>query len=164
MTEVTMRRQHHQRLTIALMSVVALLSSACGPSEDDLKGEVRARLAGNQTTAPLALSVEVKKRTVYVSGKTATKEEQQVAVDLARGVDRVQDVVNDMWINNATLADKVKAALASDPVVGKLGINVDAQGSLVRLWSDQTNREERARAVQIASAVEGVGQVEDRMK
>jgi osmotically-inducible protein OsmY len=87
-----------------------------------------------------------------------------VAVDLSRGVDRVQDVVNDMWINNATLADKVKAALASDPVVGKLGINVDAQGSLVRLWSDQTNRDERARAVQIASAVEGVGQVEDRMK
>jgi len=153
----------HQRLTIAFASL-ALLCSACGPSEDELKSEVSTRLAANQTTSRLGLSVSVNKRTITLSGKTASKEEQQVAVDLARSVDRVQNVVNDMWINNTALADKVKAALGSDPLVGKLGIDVDARGNTVRLWSDQTNREERVRAVEVASAVEGVGQVEDRMK
>jgi osmotically-inducible protein OsmY len=73
-------------------------------------------------------------------------------------------VVNDMWLNNTTLADKVKEALAQDAVVGKIPIEVEAQGKLVRLSSDRTNREERERIVKIASAVEGVAEVEDRMR
>ena len=41
---------------------------------------------------------------------------------------------------------------------------MEAEGTIVRLMSDKTNSQERARAVQIASAVEGVTQVEDRMR
>jgi osmotically-inducible protein OsmY len=67
-------------------------------------------------------------------------------------------------MNNNDLADKVKAALAQDAVVGKVPIDVEAQGGLVRISSDQTNREERERIVKIASAVEGVKEIEDRMK
>jgi osmotically-inducible protein OsmY len=73
-------------------------------------------------------------------------------------------VVNDMWLNNRSLADKVKDALGQDAVVGKIPIDVEAQGGLIRLSSDQTNREERERIVKIASSVEGVKEVEDRMR
>jgi len=69
-----------------------------------------------------------------------------------------------MWLNNRSLADKVKDALGQDAVVGKIPIDVEAQGGLVRLSSDQTNREERERIVKIASSVEGVKEVEDRMR
>ena len=57
--------------------------------------------------------------------------------------------------------------------MGKPGVNLtyetikkaaDANGTTVRLMSDQTNGEERARAMEIAKAVEGVTQVEDRMR
>jgi osmotically-inducible protein OsmY len=41
---------------------------------------------------------------------------------------------------------------------------VDVEGTIVRLMSDQTNSDQRDRAVRIAAAVEGVSQVEDRMK
>jgi hypothetical protein len=67
-------------------------------------------------------------------------------------------------VSRAELAEKVKAALASDPLVGKVGIDVNVEGDAVRLSSDQTNREERERAVGIASAVAGVAKVEDQMK
>jgi osmotically-inducible protein OsmY len=101
---------------------------------------------------------------VYLSGKTATPAEQQQAIALARDVKGVKLVVNDMWLNNTSLADKVKEALGHDEIVGKIPIDVEAQGGLVRLSSDQTNREERERIVKIASAVEGVKEVEDRMR
>jgi len=101
---------------------------------------------------------------VYLSGKTPTPTEQQQAIAHAKEVKGVKLVVNDMWLNNNTLADKVKEALAQDAIVGKVPIEVEAQGKLIRLSSDQTNREERERAVKIASAVEGVAEVEDRMK
>ena len=73
-------------------------------------------------------------------------------------------VVNHMSLTNSALIDKVKQALVADETIGKIPIDVDAEGTIVRLMSDKTNSDERARAVQIASAVEGVTQVEDRMK
>ena len=149
---------------LAGAGILAAICAGCAPSEDDLKREVRARLEADATTAPLALSIEVKDRVVYLSGRTPTLTEQQHAVKLARSVERVGAVVNDMWVNNDTLAERVKEALAADATVGGIPIDVEAQGTLVRLSSDQTDREQRARAVQIAAAVQGVGQVEDRMK
>jgi hypothetical protein len=72
--------------------------------------------------------------------------------------------VNQTWSADAPLAESVRKALAADPLVGGIPMEVDAQGDAVRLWSDQTNREERVRAIEIASAVEGVGRVENHMK
>jgi osmotically-inducible protein OsmY len=149
---------------LAVACLVAILCVGCGPSEADIKRDVRARLDANQTIAPLALSIEVKRQVVYLSGKTATAADQQQAMALAREVKGVKLVVNDMWLNNTSLADKVKEALGQDEVVGKIPVDVEAQGGLVRLSSDQTNREERERIMKIASSVEGVKEVEDRMK
>jgi len=61
-------------------------------------------------------------------------------------------------------ADRVKQALAADEIVAKIPIEVDAKEGFVRLWSDQTTAEERAKIVQIASGVPGVEHVEDRMR
>jgi osmotically-inducible protein OsmY len=149
---------------LAFLCVIASLSLACVPSEADIRSNVRAQLDANPTTARLGLSVSAENRVVYLSGRTATKEEQQTAVELARAVNGVKFVVNDMFVNNAELADKVKAALAADATVGKVPIEVDANGGFVRLMSDQTNKDERTRIVEIASAVEGVEKVEDRMR
>jgi osmotically-inducible protein OsmY len=157
-------RAREARSKLAVVCLVVALCAACGPSEDDLRRDVRARLDADPAVAPLALSIEVKRQVVYLSGKTATPAEQQQAIAHAKEVKGVKLVVNDMWLNNTTLADKVKEALAQDAVVGKIPIEVEAQGKLVRLSSDRTNREERERIVKIASAVEGVAEVEDRMK
>jgi len=144
--------------------IIAALCWACARSEDDIRRDVRTRLDGDPALAPLTLSIEVKRQVVYLSGKTSSIDEQQRAVASATGARGVKQVVNDMWLNNTTLADKVKDALARDDIVGKIPIEVEAQGTLVRLSSDQTNRDERERAVKVASAVEGVTKVEDRMR
>lgn len=144
--------------------LAALICSGCVPSESDIRTDVRQRLNADQSTAKLDLSIEVNNRVVFLSGKTTTKEEQEQALAVAKGAEGVKVVVNDMWLNNVALVDRVRQALAADEKVGKIPIEVDAQGTTVRLMSDQTNGEERARAMEIAKAVEGVTQVEDRMR
>jgi osmotically-inducible protein OsmY len=159
---VSKAREGVSKLAVAYL--VAVVCVACGPSENDIKSDVRARFDADRSIAPLALSVEVKRQVVYLSGRTATQAEQQQAVALAKEAKGVKLVVNDMWLNNTSLADRVKDVLAQDAEVGKVPIDVEAQGGLVRLSSDQTSREERERIVKIVSAIEGVKEVEDRMK
>ena len=142
---------------------LAVLCFACVRSESDIRRDVRERLDADQAIAKLDLSIEVKNRVVYLSGRTLTQEQQQRAIAAARGRG-IKLVVNHMLLTNSELIDKVKQALVADETIGKIPIDVDAEGTIVRLMSDKTNSDERARAVQIASAVEGVTQVEDRMK
>ena len=143
--------------------LTAVLCFACVLSESDIRRDVRQRLHADQALEKLDLSIEVKNRVVYLSGRTFTEEQQQRAVTTARGRG-IKLVVNHMSLTNSALIDKVKEALAADEKIGKIPIDVDAEGTIVRLMSDKTNSDERERAVQVASSVEGVTQVEDRMK
>jgi osmotically-inducible protein OsmY len=149
------------RLTV--VSLAALLCVACVLSEAEIRRDVRARLDADQAIAQLGLSIDVKNRVVYLSGKTFTHEQQERAIAAARGRG-IKLVVNHMWLNNAALTDKVKQAFDADEQIGKIPIDIEAEGTIVRLMSSQTNSDQRERAVRIASAVEGVTQVEDRMR
>ena len=146
-----------------VVCLAASLCFGCVLSESRIREDVRERLDSDQTIAKLDLSIEVKNRVVYLSGRTMTEEQQQRAVAAARGRG-IKLVVNNMTLINSTLVAKVKRALAADEQIGRIPIEVDAEGTIVRLMSNQTNSDERERAVRIASAVEGVTQVEDRMR
>ena len=67
-------------------------------------------------------------------------------------------------LSDATIVTAVKQALAADPLVGRIPIEVDASNGNVRLISDQTGPDDRKQAVAIASKIDGVRQVEDRMR
>lgn len=149
------------RLTV--LSLAAVLCCACVLSESEIRRDVRARLDADQEIAKLDLAIEVKNRVVYLSGRTLTEEQQQRVVATARGRG-IKLVVNQMTWTNSALINKVKRALAADEQIGRVPIDVDVEGTIVRLMSDQTNSDQRDRAVRIAAAVEGVSQVEDRMK
>jgi hyperosmotically inducible protein len=143
---------------------MALGSIACARSDADLEKAVAGRLAADAATSTLHISVGVTRHIVFLSGMTNTPEEQQRALDVTRSVRGVGLVVNDILLNETELADEVKRALAADPLLAAVPMEVEAQDGVVRLMSEATNREQRERAVQIASAVAGVKDVEDRMK
>jgi osmotically-inducible protein OsmY len=100
----------------------------------------------------------------FLSGLTNSADEQQQVLDVTRAVRGVKLVVNDILLNETQLADQVKRALAADALLAAVPFEIEAQDGLVRLISDATNREQRERAVQVAAAVPGVKEVEDRMK
>jgi osmotically-inducible protein OsmY len=136
----------------------------CARSDANLQKDVADRLAGDPATARLHIAVDARRHIVFLSGMTNTPEEQQRALDVTRSVRGVTMVVNDIVLNESAVADRVKRALAAEPLLTAIPIDVEAQGGVVRLMSKDTNREQRALAVQIASAVTGVNEVEDRMR
>jgi osmotically-inducible protein OsmY len=150
--------------TLAAGVAFVAFSTACARADSDIRADVRSRLAASSVTTNRTLSINVDNGAVRLSGRTATREEQQQAMVLARSVDGVKVVVSDMWTTNVALVKRVREALAADPMVAKIPIEVDARGDTVFLMSAQTNEEQRRRAAHTASAVQGVGRVEDLMK
>ena len=147
-----------------LLFTAASVCAGCARSDAEVRDDIAARLAANPATSGLEVAVNVRRRIVFLTGRTDTPEEQQRVLDAAEAVEGVLLVVNDIALRDTALAGRVKAALAADPALAGIAIEVDAQNGAVRLTSDATNAEQRQRAVQVASAVDGVAHVEDRMK
>jgi osmotically-inducible protein OsmY len=69
-----------------------------------------------------------------------------------------------MHLNDAALTQAVKTAVAANPSVNAVPLRIEVHEGEVRLFSDQTNADQRATLVAIARGVDGVSQVEDDMK
>ena len=147
-----------------LVLLSTLLVAGCSRSDPALQVAVDAQLAVDSATAPLSLDVSVMRGVVRLAGEVTSREQQRRAVDVARSVKGVKEVVDEMHLGDAAVATTVKQMLAADPVVGKIAIEVDSSNGHVRLMSDQTNKDERTRAIEIAKKVDGVTTVEDRMR
>lgn len=149
---------------VAIVVLSGLIIATCGRSDPALQTAVDSQLSVDSVTAPLSLDVSVTRGVVHLAGEVTSREQQRRAVEVARGVKGVKDVVDEMHLSDATIAATVKRLLAADPVVGKIPIDVDSTNGYTRLMSEQTNKDQRARAVEIARTVDGVTQVEDRMR
>jgi hyperosmotically inducible protein len=149
----------------ASLAIATSLAVACGRPDADVKEAIEAELEKDPVVESLELTVSVSRGIAFVAGETQTTEQQARAVDIARAVDGVSEVVNEMELDeNAPLISAVKQALASDPLLAAVPIDVDARNGVVRLISDATDRAQRERAVAVARGVDGVLDVEDRMK
>lgn len=146
------------------MIALAALLAACGQTDPAIQAAVDSALAADPATADLGVDVSVSRGVVRLIGEVETRDQQQRAVAIARSTSGVRDVVDEMRLSDAAIVAAVRQALASDPVVGQVPIEVDARNGHIRLMSDQTDRDQRARAVDVASQVDGVTAVEDRMK
>ena len=150
---------------LASLAAAAALAAACGRPDADVKAAIEAALAKDPVVESLELTVAVSRGIAFVGGETQTTEQQARALDIARAVDGVSQVVNEMDLDeNAPLVSAVRKALASDPLLAAVPIDVDARNGVVRLISDATDRAQRERAVAVARGVDGVLDVEDRMK
>jgi hyperosmotically inducible periplasmic protein len=64
---------------------------------------------------------------------------------------------------DGALATRVKQALEGEPKIHAGGIDVTAAGGAVTLWGTAASAGERARAAKLASGVEGVKSVENKI-
>jgi osmotically-inducible protein OsmY len=151
---------------IATVSLIAgiVVSNGCSRNDQGIQMAVDALLAADTATATLDIDIRVTDRVVSLEGAVLSREQQRRAVEIARGVRGVSDVIDALYLNDAVVVEAVKKTLAADPLVGTIPIAVDAQHGNIRLMSDQTNKQERVRAVEISSKVDGVKHVEDRMR
>jgi len=161
-----MMPQMRSRLPVARAVLLAILTpvAGCGTTDPALLITIDARLAADPATAMLGLDISATRGVVRLEGEVNSSAQRQRAIDLARAVAGVKDVIDAMYPGDDAIATAVRHALASDPLVGRIPITVTARQGTVQLISDQTGKEDRSRAVEIAAHVEGVKKVDDLMR
>lgn len=151
------------RLPALLLALtLCMAAAACSRSDSDVQADLQKQLAADTATATLTATVT--DGVARLSGVTTTKAQQDRALDIARSVKGVKEVQAAMRVDDTALADDVKKAIAADASVGGIPLQVEVHEGEVKLFSDRTNSDQRAKLVQIAGTVYGVTHVEDNMK
>ncbi|MFO1454745.1 MAG: BON domain-containing protein [Steroidobacteraceae bacterium] len=135
---------------------------------------VKAALIGDKTTKARKIDVETEQGIVQLNGFVDTAAEKTQAAKLARGVDGVKEVRNNLdvrpgngsagrAVDDSTLTAKVKTALADSPNAKARQVNVETKGGVVQLSGFVDSAEAKAEAARVAGNVQGVQTVENRI-
>lgn len=119
-----------------------------------------------------SVNVETQKGTLYLRGKVDTDAAKQAAEEVAKGVDGVKSVKNELQVVPASdkkmveakdedLTKQVKTRLQNDARLKKVDVRVD--NGVVTLQGKVANIDDSARASQLARSVPGVRAVKNDM-
>lgn len=148
--------------TLLLALTLGITATACSRSDSDVQADLQKQLTADTVTS--GITATVTEGVARLSGVTKTKAQQDRALDIARSVKGVKEVQSALRMDDATLADEVKKTIASDAAVSAIPLQIEVHDGEVKLFSDKTNSDQRARLVQLAGTVYGVTHVEDNMK
>ena len=172
-------------LVALIASSVVLSMAACsstrtqrapGEQVDDaaLLTSVKSALVANKVTDAGEINVDVNRGTVKLAGFVDTEKEKAAAGEVARKVDGVQTVQNDIavhkqnestgdYIDDSVLTAKVKTALIESPQTKAHQINVETDHGVVQLSGFVDNAAAKSAATNVAKSVSGVKDVKNEL-
>ncbi|MCB1929278.1 MAG: BON domain-containing protein [Rhodocyclaceae bacterium] len=141
--------------------------------------KVKTALAADTTTEAIEIEVETTRGVVSLRGEVDSEAESKQAEKLALGIEGVREVDNELivakdadgkdkgavtrYINDAALTAKVKTALAADSVTEAFEIDVETTRGVVLLSGQVDSEKELTQAQKVASAIDGVREVMNRL-
>lgn len=163
-------------LAVMMLSLAACAATdstrSTGQVIDDaaIAGKIKASLAADTTTDAVDIDVEVDQARVQLNGVVDGADERDRALQIARETEGVISVENNLRINpeermageyldDKALTARVKAALADNPSVKSLHIDVEVNRGVVSLGGHVDTAAERNAAENTAQRVAGVKQV-----
>lgn len=171
------------RLKIVALLSLALAATGCagnrtmGERIDDaaITAKVKTKLATDPTAKAYQINVDTSDGIVQLNGFVDTTGAKTAAERVAKGVDGVKRVENNLEIkakdrslgeavDDNGLTAKVKAALAADSTTKAYQINVDVNEGVVQLGGFVDTQESRNNATRVARSVEGVKRVENNLE
>ena len=177
---------------LGILGGVALLV-ACAQTDAGITTKVKSKLAADDTVKAYQIDVDTKEKVVTLSGNVDSEAAKDQAVALARQVEGVADVVDNITVaggsaalpgeggapptagegdpatvgavlDDAAITAAVKAKLMGDPLVGGLKIDVDTRDGMVSLTGDNMKSQaEIDQAIQLARQTEGVKDVDSKL-
>jgi hyperosmotically inducible periplasmic protein len=164
----------------AMLGMVACSSTrtqrAPGEQVDDaaLLTSVKSALASNPVTEAGEINVDVNRGVVKLAGFVDSSKEKSQAGEIARSVDGVQSVQNDIAvkkedsstgevIDDSVITGKVKTALIADSTTKAHQINVETKGGVVQLSGFVDNAAAKSAATSVAKSVSGVKDVKNEL-
>lgn len=171
---------------VALIASAAVLGAAAcsatrtqrapGEQIDDavLLTSVKSALAADSVTEAYDINVDVNRGVVKLAGFVDTSREKSQAADIARNVDGVQSVQNDIAvkqgdstvgevIDDSILTAKVKTALIANSDTKAHQINVETDHGVVQLSGFVDNAAAKSAATEVAKSVTGVKDVKNEL-
>ena len=175
-----------RKTVVTLVAATALLGmAACsstrtqrapGEQVDDaaLLTSVKSALASDPITEAGEINVDVNRGIVKLSGFVDSSQEQAQAVQVARSVEGVKEVRNDITVQKANestgeviddsiLTAKVKTPLISSPETKAHQINVETKAGVVQMSGFVDNAAAKAAATTVAMSVTGVKDVKNEL-
>ena len=177
------------RLLLGIMAS-AVLATSCAPSDPGITTSVKTQLAADELVKAHEINVDTQDRVVTLTGVVERADEEAKAIEIARKTNGVVDVVDNIAVatpgepgtaatsgragdvpatpetaavTDAGITGMVKANLLADPDVGGLKIDVDTRDRVVTLTGMVKSDAEKARAIELATKVDSVMRVEDRL-
>lgn len=162
-------------LAAALVSVApaAFADRSTGEYIDDntVNASVKAALIADETTKAHEINVETFKGVVQLSGFVESDKEKDAAGKIAKSVDGVKDVRNNIAVgpktsmseklDDSVMTGRVKAALMEAKGVKSGQINVETKASVVQLSGFVSSAEMKDHAGKVAAGVKGVKDVKN---
>lgn len=148
-----------------------------GSRVDDaaITARVKAALIDNEVVKARQIEVETRNGVVQLSGFVDSDDMQEAALRTARAVSGVKEVRNDLAlrggkrsegkvVDDTVIAARVKAKLVDDGgLQSSNGVNVEVNNGVVQLSGFVTTLEEKNRAADMATTVEGVKDVRNNI-
>jgi len=146
-----------------------------GTMVDDstITGKVKAKMMDDAVVKARNIDVDTLNGEVTLTGMVASAEEKSRAVEIARSVQGVKSVRDNLNIDSKTwgeavddkvIGSKIKASLIGEPGIRSLNIDVDVNKGVVTLTGIVENEEQKMKALEIARGTGGVLRVVDNLK
>jgi len=172
-------------ILVSVLCVLFFSSLACGADKKDTTSDtwLQAKLVTsytlNQHLNPLKIDVDVVNGVATLSGTVDSDIERDLAVEIARGIDGIKEVKDDLkiepqespekendfarMVEDATTTAKVKYRLLLNRNMDSLDIDVDTRDSVVTLSGTVDSDTRRELAVKLAENTTGVKKVLDNL-
>ena len=153
------------------------------PKDAWIQGKIETVYALNRHLEGLAIDTDVTGGKVHLTGKVESDIDRDLAGEIAKGIDGVVSVDNDLtveahsrhavaagadrpfgvWVDDATTTAVVKSKLLANPNTQGLKIDVDTRGDVVTLSGSVKSQEEKQLAEQLARNAGDVKDVHNRL-
>ncbi len=171
-------------LTSSLAGMQACGAEREGAAQDAyIDGKLEAVYALNRHLSAFAIDTEVDKGIVHLTGKVRADIDRDLAGELAKNLEGVVEVDNDLtivadapvardkgedrsfgaWIDDATTTASVKSKLMGNPNTKGMKIDVDTRGDVVTLSGQVASSEEKSLAEQLARNTGDVKDVRNQL-
>ena len=141
--------------------------------DSTITGRINNEMIQDSTVKARKIDVDTVGGHVILTGVVETKNVAQRAVEIAKGVQGVKSVKDNLQIgekswkevfNDKLLVGKIKSKLIVEPEIRSLNIDVDVHKGVVTLTGVVDSRYQKTRAIDIARTTDGARKVVDNLK
>lgn len=133
---------------------------------------VKSKMVSDDFVKARHIDVDVLNGVVFLIGVVESNSQRRMAADIARGVEGVRSVENQLLVGETTagqllddaiLSSKIRAELIKTPEIRSTNIDVDTNNNVVTLTGIVSSQYEKAKALHVVQRISGNRRIIDNL-